>query len=90
MEDFSKFRICVKASKAGKEYTSYVDLFTKATLETVTRIVNFQIKHCLKFPVEIEIELLPQSEFLFQSCSSVYQVVSVVVGDFANVFYYGC
>lgn len=89
MDVFNKYRVHVSATKGKRVEDSFVDLFTREAPDRVKSIVEVQCKRAFRFPHEIEVELLPESEFLFQACSSVYQVVNVVASDFANIFYNG-
>ena len=89
METFNKYRVHVSATRGKRVEDSFVDLFTRESLDRVQSIVNVQCKRSFRFPFEVEVELLPQDEFLYQACSSVFQVVNVVASDFANIFYNG-
>lgn len=89
METFNKYRVHVSATRGKRVEDSFVDLFTRESLDRVKSIVNVQCKRSFRFPFEVEVELLPQDEFLYQACSSVFQVVNVVASDFANIFYNG-
>lgn len=87
MDTFNKFQVKVSFVKNKRPIEVYCDLFTKANFENVTRIVTAQLRKVLKFPCDIEVFQLAEDEFLFQACSSVYQVMPSICADISNILY---
>lgn len=89
MDNYQKFRIRVSATKGKVQHDSYVDLISRSTFENVERLVKMQLSRSLRFPYQVEIEVLPEKEFLYRAISNIFEVASLVCADFANLFY-GC
>lgn len=89
MDNYQKFRIRVSATKGKVQHDSYVDLISRSTLDKVESLVKMQLSRSLRFPYQVEIELLPENEFLYRAISNIFEVGALVCADFANLFY-GC